>query len=210
MAIINSSEYRSVSKDFPLDNVLMISGNRILRVHLNTGSYDVIIELPDLASAGLLSSTAAADEKKLEDQDKLKWDMAVRGPGQVIILDSSGKQLETYNIPKDCKDKDITFYRIASGRAIIKTEPDYRTPGALTWINESGKSVRHEITDPPRPISNTPKSISWLMFSVMPEPVVIGGILFVASGVQYHEMKLEGEVSYSGLEGQFLQKFYHR
>ena len=127
-----------------------------------------------------------------QDRNRLKQHVIVRTSERLIVMDSAGKQIASYAIPKDVQQATLNFYEVDKEKARISERrpfPDFKYGEQLTWINMDGTildrkdveligSGRHPMT----------QSDDWTVALVIPVPIVMGVVAVVAGPMSYIEI----------------------
>ncbi|MGA2796739.1 MAG: hypothetical protein ABSE63_04095 [Thermoguttaceae bacterium] len=188
--------------EMPFWKIMMISGDQVLEVDLRTGDVRSIIKRPDLTSVHMLLSVYNDDPL---GRDRLEQHIIVRTSGRLIVMDSAGKQIASYAIPKDVQQATLNFYELDKEKALISDRrplPDFKYGEQLTWINTDDKILDRkevELIGPGRqPMT---KSDDWTVALIIPAPIAMGVVAVAVGPMRYIEIleqtKYSDALSYS-------------
>lgn len=131
------------SREFPAWKVDMISGTQLLEVDLRSGVVTALMESPDLIAVGIVET--ASESKAAEEESPpvhRHQSLIVRTTDRVLVFNAPGKQQAAYSLPEGLGERDITFYEIGAGRALVsayRVLPDHKSRVEVSWIDASGK-----------------------------------------------------------------------
>ncbi len=171
-------------EDFPAWKVDMISGTEFLEVDLRTGSVTTLMESPDLTAVGILetvsSSQAAGEDPRRPHRHQ---HLAARTTDRVLIFDAAGKQSSAYLLPEVLRERDITFYELDAGKALViagRLLPDHSSIQELFWIDTSGKVSRQAEATLAQYNRSSDSTEAWTPALIVPAPLALGFLATVA------------------------------
>jgi hypothetical protein len=162
----------------PCNTPIMISGNRLLKIDLRNRSIKVLMESPELISLALLRVAKDNEETTSNDLIYNHSLLAVRMTDRIILFNASGKQVQSYVIPKDLQDRYCNFWRIDDEKAII-SESKHPPKEELTWIDPAGKVLRQEEVALEGTNIYSERTECWHMTLIIPEPVAMASLTMV-------------------------------
>jgi hypothetical protein len=173
-------------QEIPYWKVVMISGDQLLEVNLRTGSIRTIIKMPDLMSVRILTS---ANKDEPPDRNRWRQHIVMRTSERIIVVDSAGKQIDSYAIPKDIQPATLNFYEIENEKAIISCRryyPDFKYWEQLTWIDPNGIILdRKQVELLERGSHPISKNDSWQAALVEPAPITMFFMALAAGPASY-------------------------
>lgn len=159
--------------DIPLSNVVMISGDQLLQIDLRTRSVSTLMKSPDMISIRRIDAYMPMPNNPLPDNSR-RHCLAVRTLDKVILFNAAGKQVHTYEIPEDLRKRSFILYDLGDEKALISYSKGYPYPSnheELTWIETTGKILRHEEVT----LAGHKSYVNeiWGIALVLPEPIVL-------------------------------------
>jgi hypothetical protein len=132
--------------DIPWSTVVMISGDQLLQIDLKNRSISALLKSPDMYSIGRVDVHNSIPDSTLSDDSRHHY-LVLRTLNKVIFFDAAGKQVRTFEIPEDLRKRYFTLYDLGDDKALISYSKGYPFPEnreELSWIDTSGKILRHE------------------------------------------------------------------
>jgi hypothetical protein len=184
-------------EEYPEGQALMISGDQLFEIDLQTGSVTTLLgptELIALAWLSTASTSKAAGEES--PHVTFHYRVTVRAADRVVVFDAKGKPHAAFPLPEELRDRGIVLYELNPRTALLTADrdlPDGQRCEDLCWIDASGTVLRR--AEVPLAGGSGPREQSVILALAVPAPVVLA---FLATVIEpLNSVKIGLEPSYS-------------
>jgi hypothetical protein len=172
LSLLEGRSYSGYDKPglLPAWTVYLLADDGLVAVNLKSHKVSVVLEEPNVISCGVLTTMKTSSPQSIAT---VRQTIAVRLPDRVVMLDASGKRVQSYALPEELRHIDLCWYELPDGKALVA---DCDANKELYWLDATGRLTRHERTglQPPWSIVRIYKAI---ISVAAPCPGLVTGVI---------------------------------
>ena len=161
--------------------VYLLSENRLLEIDLRRRSVRVVFKSEELLAVSEL--LRAVPPAELEDPTRppaLREYLAVRSLDRIFVIDPNRGEHDTYAIPDQWRDRQLTFYQLSDKRALVHQSHRSRqgiSKNTLVWLDQQGNELdRKEATLDTKTFFDDPSVTAAVVALVVPAPAIVTSV----------------------------------
>ena len=151
----------------------LLTDDGLVEINLKKRTVKVVRKETNLISAAA-SHEPQTDAETTSGEETSSQTILLRMPEEVLVLDSSGEEIQTYLLPAELRDGDLEWIPLQGGKALV--QKSIRKRNELLWIDTTGKILERRRVDLHEPwkMSNTMHSLAVSIF--VPSIGIICGV----------------------------------
>jgi hypothetical protein len=126
--------------------IMFLADDGLMRVNLKEQTVTCLRKADNLISAAVVMTSAVESGSSAKGAEPMKEVILLRTPDRVQLVDTAGKDIETYLLPKSLRDCDLQWLDLPGDQVLVRARHLW-WDNELFWINPKGNVVRHEKVD---------------------------------------------------------------